>query len=56
MTERTMSKIESADERSLRAQALEFATRVREPDDTSSGEAQLARARRYLAFLQGEAS
>jgi len=45
--------IKKIDERALRAQALEFATRTHSADDTANGETQLARARLYLSFLQG---
>jgi hypothetical protein len=37
-----------------RAQALDLALRHREMQDTESGDVQLLRARRYLAFLRGE--
>jgi hypothetical protein len=44
-------KISQVEARALRAQALTMATRNREPDDTSSGEIQVLRAKRFLAFL-----
>jgi hypothetical protein len=50
------AEIALIDERSLLAQALNFAVHNREPDDTSSGEAQIKRAKRYLDFLRGNAT
>ena len=43
---------QNQDEFEKRKLALDLATRVRQPDDTANGVLQLARARRYLAFLR----
>jgi hypothetical protein len=45
-------EVKKSDERALKAQALSLAVHNREAGDTSSGEPQVARARRYLDFLK----
>lgn len=53
--ERTLaskSELARIDEKSLRSQALSLAVQNREPDDTSSGETQVARAKCYMEFLR----
>lgn len=46
-------KWQQVDEREQRIRALTLAVQNREPDDTGSGERQIKRAERYLAFISG---
>jgi hypothetical protein len=44
------------DEKFLREHALRLAVRNREPEDTVTGETQVARAKRYLEFMRPSGS
>jgi hypothetical protein len=48
-------KLNKADERALRTQALEFATSgQQESDDVSNGDSVITRVRCYITFLRGD--
>jgi hypothetical protein len=49
-------KVLISDEKFLRENALRLAVQNREPDDTVTGETQVARAKRYLEFMRPSGS